>query len=590
MNRWLGLFFGFFLVARAGIARAEDRSYSALEQSVTEQELRARKWELEPAPEGKRIEDIQIATIDVFDERDPVPDFVDIFHTTTRKAVVRRELLFEKGAFYDQRLADESARNLRELIQLSIVLVVTAKGSTPDRVRVLVITKDVWSLRLNWGLQSSNAQINSLVLNPSEENLLGQHILVAGIFVLDPATYSLGFDVGHRRFFGSHVIADFEANFIKNRDTGESEGSYGDIRWGQPLYSIDTEWSWGAAVLWRHNVQRRFLGIDVATYNAVATPQDDRIPIEYKQDLIYGGYELVRSFGHHYKNDVSIGFEAVRAAYQVPNLAGFEPRAVAEFTRVQVPVSDQRLSPFVQLHAHETDFRSLLNVETLALQEDFPRGHDLLLRLYSASESLGSTRTLLGSISALSYTLPIGDGFVRPSASAQLQYASRGRDDAQFIGDFRFVSPRLGFGRLILDEHYLNHFRNYLNNRYVLGGENRLRGYPVGAFIGANVFAASAELRTSSVDILSAQVGAATFYDVGDANDDARKFVLKQDAGVGLRILFPEFDRVIFRADWGFPLSTGLGYQPLPGAFFVSFEQAFAMPGITPPSLLTTTL
>jgi hypothetical protein len=476
------------------------------------------------------------------------------------------------------------------LIQLSIVLVVTAKGSSPDRVRVLVITKDVWSLRLNWSLQSSNAQINSLVLNPSEENLLGQHIIVSGIFVLDPATYSLGFELQHRRFFGSHVVADVQANFIKNRATGESEGSYGDLRWGQPLYSIDTEWSWAAAVFWRHNIQRRFFGVDVATYNAVATPQDDRIPIEYKQDLIYGGYELVRSFGHRYKNDVSAGFEAVRAAYQVPNLAAYDPRAVAEFTRVQVPVSDQRLSPFLQLHAHETDFRSLLDVETLGLQEDFARGHDVLLRLYPASEAVGSTRTLLGSLSALSYTLPIGDGFIRPTVGAQLEYASRGRDDALFQGDFRFVSPRLGFGRLILDEHYLNHFRNYLNNRYVLGGENRLRGYPVGAFIGANVIAASAELRTSSIDILSAQVGAATFYDVGDANDDARKFVLKQDVGVGLRILFPELDRIVFRADWGFPLSTGLGYQPLPGAFFVSFQQAFVVPGITPPSVLTTIL
>ncbi|HEX3775002.1 MAG TPA: hypothetical protein VHV51_11095, partial [Polyangiaceae bacterium] len=307
MNRWLGLFLGFFLVTSAGVAHGQVKSYSALEQSVTEQELRARKWELDPAPEGKRIEDIQIATIDVFDERDPVPDFVDIFHTTTRKAVIRRELLFEQGSFYDQRLADESARNLRDLIQLSIVLVVTAKGSSPDRVRVLVITKDVWSLRLNWSLQSSNAQINSLVLNPSEENLLGQHIIVSGIFVLDPATYSLGFELQHRRFFGSHVVADVQANFIKNRATGESEGSYGDLRWGQPLYSIDTEWSWAAAVFWRHNIQRRFFGVDVATYNAVATPQDDRIPIEYKQDLIYGGYELVRSFGHRYKNDVSAG-------------------------------------------------------------------------------------------------------------------------------------------------------------------------------------------------------------------------------------------------------------------------------------------
>ena len=95
------------------------------------QRLSERGLELEPDPDGKLIEDVQIATMDVFDERDPVPDFVDVLHTTTREHVIRRELLFEPGARYDTRLADESARNLRDLIQLSIVLIVPARGSAP---------------------------------------------------------------------------------------------------------------------------------------------------------------------------------------------------------------------------------------------------------------------------------------------------------------------------------------------------------------------------------------------------------------------------------------------------------------------------
>jgi len=110
----------------------------------------------------------------------------------------------------------------------------------------------------------------------------------------------------------------------------------------------------------------------------------------------------------------------------------------------------------------------------------------------------------------------------------------------------------------------------------------------MGAFQGANQVVANAELRTTSVDILSAQVGAAAFYDVGDANDDMHRFQLKQGAGVGLRVLFPEFDRIVFRADWAFPLSPG--YQALPGAFFVSFAQAFSVPSISPPSVLSETL
>ena len=48
------------------------------------------------------------------------------------------------------------------------------------------------------------------------------------------------------------------------------------------------------------------------------------------------------------------------------------------------------------------------------------------------------------------------------------------------------------------------------------------------------------------------------------------------------------FDRIVFRADWGVPLSPG--YRTFPGAFFVSFAQAFAMPQVVAPSVLTETL
>jgi Omp85 superfamily domain len=592
LNRWVGLFFACCVAALASVASrrasAQNSGYSALEQSVVEQKLDQRGLLLEPLPEGKQIEEIQIVTLDVFDERDPMPDFVNVFHATTREHVIRRELLFEEGTPYRALLANETARNLRQLIQLSIVLVVPAKGSAPDRVRVLVITKDVWSLRLNWLLQSQNAHINYLALNPSEENLFGSHAVIGGLFVLDPASYSLGASLSHKRLLGTHELLTLSANFIRNRDSGEAEGSFGEFRYGQPLYSLDTRWSWGAAIVWRHDIARQFYGIHVAGYDAKATKAIDRIPEQYNRDRLYGGYEVVRSFGRRLKYDLSVGIEALRSAYDAPDLSGFDPRAAAEFLHSYLPPSDQRISPFVQLHAHRTDYSSLIEVETLGLQEDFRRGHDLVLRIYPASSSLGSTRDLLGSLSILSYTFPIGDGLLRPLLGSRIQYASHGRDDALFQGDLRFVSPRLGFGRLVLDGEVLDRARNYSNARSVLGGDNRLRGYAPGALQGTHLLAANAELRTTSLDILSAQVGAAAFYDLGATPDDFRHVELRQGTGVGLRVLFPEFDRIVFRADWGFPLSPG--YHTLPGAFFVSFAQAFAMPAVAAPSVLTETL
>ena len=312
------------------------------------------------------------------------------------------------------------------------------------------------------------------------------------------------------------------------------------------------------------------------------------IPVEYNRDRLYGGYELVRSFGRRFKYDLSVGVEADRGLYSPLDVSGYSPLQVQRFIADELPVSDQRIGPFVQLHAHRTDYRALLEIETLGLQEDFRRGHDLLLRLYSGIGALGSTRELVGSQASLAYTLPIGDGFVRPVVSSTIEVASLNRDNALIQTALRFVSPRLGFGRLMIDGEFFDRYHNYSNRHYALGGDNRLRGYEPGAFVGDKLIALNSELRSSSLDILSAQVGVAAFYDVGDAKNEIDQFRLKQSVGLGLRVLFPEFDRIVMRVDWGFPLSPG--YSTFPGGFYLSFGQAFSMPTVPVPSVLTETL
>ena len=601
MNRWLGLSFGVcFGVSMSAIPavghaeasapasasepaqfpqRSEHDGYSDLEKSVIQQKLSERGLTVDPAPEGKVIEDIQIVTLDVFDERDPMPDFVNVLHATTDEPVIRRELLFREGEPYRASFVHETARNLRALQQLSIVLIVPAKGTRPDRVRMVVITKDVWSLRLNWALELSNSHITSLVLNPSEENLFGTHAVIGGMFIMDPATYSLGFSLGHRRLLGSHQQITMAANVIKNRYSGATEGSFGEFRYGQPLYSLDTKWSWGTSILWRTDIARRFKGAEVATRFG--------IPVEYNRDRLYGGYELIRSFGRRFKFDFSVGFEADRQVYSMLDMSRYPPNLVPQFAAAEIPRSDQRIGPFAQLHAHRTDYRALLEVETLGLQEDYRRGHDLLLRMYSGIGALGSTRDLLGSQASFAYTVPVSDGFIRPVLSSTIEWATLNRNDALFQTALRIVSPHVGFARLMIDGEFFDRYYNYRNRHYAIGGDNRLRGYAPGAFTGSSLVAINTELRTTSIDILSAQVGGAAFYDVGDAADHVNALRLKQSVGLGVRVLFPEFDRIVMRADWGFPLSPG--YQSFPGAFFLSFGQAFSMPSVPVRSVLTET-
>src|SRR5206468_2149301 len=101
---------------------------------------------------------------------------------------------------------DESVRNLRALSQLSLVVAVPTQGSSSDKVRLLVITKDVWSLRLNSNFAVSSGGLEQLILQPSEINFLGTHQSASAYFELDPSAFTLGLGYRIPRLAGTRTI------------------------------------------------------------------------------------------------------------------------------------------------------------------------------------------------------------------------------------------------------------------------------------------------------------------------------------------------------------------------------------------------
>lgn len=572
---WLGL------VLAARPCRAGDTTYTRYEADIIAAQLRRSGGVLEENPEGKIITRIDVVRLDVFDESDPVPDVMNIFHTTTRERVIRRELLFREGQAYSAQRVDETARNFRLLRQLSLVLIVPVNDGQPDRVRVLVITKDVWSLRLNSDFEVAGSRLQYLLLNPSEENLFGTHASVGGMFVLQPYTYAVGVLASHKRIFGTRFAASASYNSVFNRDTGDIEGSYGSFIYSLPQYSAEQKWAFSTGILWSDTLAR--IGFE--------TDAGPRVFV-YDTERYVGGTEVKRSFGLVYKLDFTVGVEADRRAYRSRIPAGTDSE-LARRVQSQIPISDTRFSPFVQLESYENRFLKTVELETLGLQEDYRLGHESLLRLYPASTHLGSSRDLLGVQAGVSYTVALGDGIARVLASSTIEYA---RDDEhQSLTELsaRVASPRLGLGRFVFDALLLGRAFNYLNRRYVIGGDGRLRGYPLGdaevpgaeSQRGSNVLALNTEFRTRGIDILSAQCGLALFHDTADAADSLTELSLKHSVGLGLRMLFPQADRTILRADWAMPLSDG--ESPWPGGFFVTFEQAFGFAGLVAPTLET---
>jgi hypothetical protein len=578
------------------------RPAAALDYSELEQRMLARALGPQPdrddAPAGKRIESVQIVRLPVFDDDDPVPDFVNFFHAQSREHVIRRELLFVAGDRYDVERIEETIRNLQLIPQFGVVVIVPLRGSGPDAVRLVVIVRDVWSLRLNFTLQGSPTYINYLVVNPIEENLFGTRTRLGGVFTLQPDRYALGAVAGHPRIMGSKVDAYGLAGAYLNLDSGETEGSFGLFSLRRDLVSLADEWGFLAGVAWTNEQTRVLQGRSGVNIHYDWTPTADivrqpvlshGVPIEYSSNILRTGAEVARSFGTRNKYVLTGGIELSQRRFRArrgPETAqDFEA-----FVRAEVPVSDTRLSPFVQLEHRTTRFLNTRDVETLELQESFSLGQQAALRVYPASSDLGSSRSLMGTASWASYTWALGNGLLRAVVGSNVEHADQRRHQASAQAALRIVSPRLHFLRIVLDYAAVSTYKNYLNRKVSLGGEARPRGYINSAFRGASGYAGTLELRTSSIDVWSARVGAVAFYDVGGTGESLGDASPNQSLGAGVRVLFPQINRQVFRVDWAVPFTRGPQRQPdraLPGAIYFTFGQAFDFPKIKLPELLS---
>jgi hypothetical protein len=554
-------------------------AYSPYEMQAigdAEKELGSR---IDPAPDGKLIESIEYLRLDPIDVRDPLPAAIDLVHTTSRTWVLRRELLVREGQPWQKVVADESARNLRKLPQLSLVLCVPMVGSAPDRVRFVVITKDVWSLYVDFDLAVTSGGLESLTLEPSETNVAGLHHTALARFVLQPETVSLGASYRVPRLDGRWIDVLVDGNVVVNRESGEPEGTFGTVTAGRPLVTSRTEWAWSTGTRFSNQLVRRYVNASVASFTPASG--GPAAPWVYRERRFGQDAKLTRSFGWETKNDFSAGAYFSHTRYVGPPDPSLDPEAVKELVRFAAPTGEDRVGPFLQWHGYANDYLRTFDLDTLGLQEDHRIGHDLWVRVYPVLRAVGSSRDLFGTYAGAAYGVPLGEGLARATLASTIEATPDAVSDASLEAGLGVVTPRIGLGRLFFHATALDRFRNYLNARSYIGGESLLRGYPSRYLTGKDYVATNVEYRSRSVELAAIHFGAAIFYDVADAFDRFEQLSPKHAVGGGLRVVFPQIDRAVLRLDVGVPVTAGPRPADVPPvSFFLAFHQAISLPSV----------
>ena len=544
--------------------------------------------EPDPNPLGKSIESIIVVPHDVFLSKfDPVPPFFNIFHVTTKPYIIRQELLFKEGDVVGPDTLAESERNLRGFFVLSVARIVTAKSATPGKVVVVVVAKDLWTLRPNITFTIENGNLDFFSMTLAEHNMFGRNKFFGLNFRLDPSTYWLGEHYTDPRVWRTRLVLDQQVLVSFNRGSGAAEGAFLNWYFGRPLYSLATEWGWDVGINFNNTLNRAFEnGAEIPAYT-------------YDRRALNSYVDGRRSFGYRYKSIFTLGYRY--DFYHYGLLPSTDPTVV--------PTSEDDPQLFWRYDFFEARFLTFQNISSFTLTEDIRFGPEASFEMDYSPAPLGGSTSYLRMYAEVGWRWLLRGDILFANAYGDVRY------EPDFVGD-RHCNHRADDGTSWLNRIYGANFYNVsptfryfrvftragvalndcalFNPLLLLGGTSGLRGYPAGTFGGSNLAIFNLEARTKPIALYTLYVGLVAFYDAGRAwfpregtlgqplpdadlylGECCRLAGFHHDAGFGGRLLFPQFNHVVARLDIAWPFDHPADVNPGMPVVTLAFDQAF---------------
>ena len=488
--------------------------------------------------QGAIIGEIEFVILDVFDpdnpqERNWLFRTANTLHLDTRERVIRRVLLFREGDLYRGRDLEESERLLRSADFLFDARVLPV-AYEDDRVRVRVVTRDVWTLQAGVSFGRSGGE-NAFRIGLSDSNILGfgKEITLQRSDNVDRSSVLYRYrdpNLGGTRW-------QAEVGYQDN-----SDGFQRLLRAGRPFFSLDTRWSTEVGLLSFDRVDPLY------------TLGEIRTQFRHVEDRFEVGAGFSRGVLRGATRRWSAGLTYDRHRFSA---APEEPPSPEQ--------PDDRLLvyPWISFEYIEDGFARVRNLDRIERTEDLNYGFQAAVRLGWSSSRFGADRDqalVQGSVQT-GLTLgrrqsifvgAFGTGRFGRDERENLGVGVSGRYDLRNFGRHTFhVSATLDMVENLDEEKQL-----------LLGGDSGLRGYPLRYQEGDRRYLISIEQRfyTPWQILRLVNLGAAIFVYAGAAwftgtRGDAVELGLLRDVGFGLRVASARSSRgSMVHIDLAFPL------------------------------------
>ena|GEM_PF-1006752 len=171
-------------------------------------------------------------------------------HTSTRRHVIARELLFRPGDPFDPARLQETERNLRTLGFLNSIEVVPVDTTFDGRVTVEVRARESWTLETSFAYARASSGETRWNVRFSDNNFLGRGLTLGAGLGADETSSFWNLWYRQRRMFGAAVW--FGVDFAE-LESGHSRGVF----LSRPFWAQDDAWGWNLQA-WDSRLERKY--------------------------------------------------------------------------------------------------------------------------------------------------------------------------------------------------------------------------------------------------------------------------------------------------------------------------------------------
>ncbi len=434
-------------------------------------------------------------------------------HTRTRTATIAQQLLFRTGEPYDRRLLDESARLLRAQRYLGDVEIrpIAERDGVVD---IEVRTRDVWTLNTSVSFGRSGGK-NSSGAKLEEVNLFGRGIQLAGNFKsgVDRDTFEVNYTDPH--LFGSRWL-------LSAQQAESSDGRRSAFTLEQPFYALDARHSLGVRLL----DDRR----DDPIYDLGKVVE--RYGVKQRSASAFAGWSggLQSGWVQRWLGGVNYEENTYTAAID---------SAGPQFT----PTARTWAYPWLRYSLLQDAYTTRENLNQIGRTEDISLGWSLTAQLGIAAPAFGADRSAVFVSGSVAKGAQLSDRLL-----VEGDMAVAGRFEGSTLRNATVAASASSFWRqtpsalLYVNAQVAAGTRLDDDQRFTLGGDNGLRGYPLRYQSGTGRWLVTIEQRyfTDWYPFRLMRVGAAAFFDIGQTWGSvplaSKPLGVVKDVGFGLRL------------------------------------------------------